>query len=230
MIKHHPTATVLQQFVDGNLPASISIIVASHVEICPHCQQHTMQLTEQAAQSLFEPETFNQVLDLNPSHADLTLDEFDMMQSITDIEIEETPVAIPLPKTVTEININGTRIALPHSMKSIALKEWQGIGKLSRSRVALEDNKLKMSLLHIAKGGSIPTHTHHGFEITLLLEGSFHDDMGEYKTGDFMWLDGKHTHSPITDEGCVCLTVSSDAIHFTQGMSQLLNPIGKFIY
>nr|WP_225310853.1 hypothetical protein [Vibrio fortis] len=36
--------------------------------------------------------------------------------------------------------------------------------------------------------------------------------MGEYHKGDFIWLDGEHTHQPFTKEGCVCLTVSSVSI------------------
>jgi putative transcriptional regulator len=64
----------------------------------------------------------------------------------------------------------------------------------------------------------------------LLLEGSFEDEMGSYHEGDFIWLDGKHTHNPVTKEGCLCLTVASDSLHFTQGLTKMLNPIGKFIY
>jgi putative transcriptional regulator len=64
----------------------------------------------------------------------------------------------------------------------------------------------------------------------LLLQGSFEDEMGTYHAGDFIWLNGKHIHQPVTKTGCVCLTVSSDAIRFVKGVSQLLNPIGQFIY
>ncbi|MFQ3312714.1 MAG: putative transcriptional regulator, partial [Colwellia sp.] len=30
--------------------------------------------------------------------------------------------------------------------------------------------------------------------------------------------------------GCLCFTVANDALHFTQGINKLLNPIGSFIY
>ena len=35
MIKHHPSNDILMQFSEGNLPASLSIAVAIHVEMCP---------------------------------------------------------------------------------------------------------------------------------------------------------------------------------------------------
>ena len=104
------------------------------------------------------------------------------------------------------------------------------LGKISRARLDFEDDAHHTSLLHIDKDGQVPCHTHKGFEITLLLEGSFEDEMGVYNKGDFIWLDGNHTHQPATKEGCVCLTVSSDALYFTKGVSQLFNPLGKYIY
>ncbi|MCG9722810.1 ChrR family anti-sigma-E factor [Shewanella sp. Isolate7] len=237
MINHHPTSDVLAQFVAGNLPASVSVLVSSHVELCAECARSVQRLTQQAAIDAFgelADETAGDELlatDLISELAgefEFELEDFD--ECIAAITAEEADDKRQLPQTVTEIAVGGERIALPTALRSIPLREWQGLGKLSRSRLALDDGDLRMSLLHIDKGGSVPCHTHKGFEITLLLQGSFTDEMGEYRKGDFIWLDGQHTHQPVTEEGCVCLTVSSDAIHFTQGMSQLLNPIGRFIY
>ncbi|MCE9679478.1 ChrR family anti-sigma-E factor [Shewanella sp. AS1] len=247
MINYHPNEQVLNQFAAGELPVSISVVVASHVEICEKCAQQLALLTEQQARAFFEsdallnPELAESEADFNPSEkhsnqsaaglnhsaSELSQSELELIDSIT-AQGGEYPSE--LAQNINEIAICGTRLTLPRALKSIALKEWQGLGKLSRSRLLLEDGELRTSLLHIDKGGSVPTHTHKGFEITLLLQGSFKDEMGEYKRGDFVWLDGEHTHQPVTEEGCVCLTVSSDAIYFTQGVSQLLNPIGRFIY
>ncbi|QYJ95223.1 ChrR family anti-sigma-E factor [Shewanella spartinae] len=252
MINHHPTSDVLAQFVAGTLPASVSVLVASHVELCSECTRVVQALTEQAAIDAFGESSQEGSRDASQPAglADISglddvdgLDDFDTfdqfgdsddyaglddcINAITALERDDTQ---QLPQTVTEIAVGGERIPLPTALRSIPLKEWQGMGKLSRSRLALDDGDLRMSLLHIDKGGSVPCHTHKGFEITLLLQGSFTDEMGEYRKGDFIWLDGQHTHQPVTEEGCVCLTVSSDAIRFTQGMSQLLNPIGRFIY
>ncbi len=252
MIKHHPSHTVLQQFVDGSLPASVSVIVASHVEMCPQCQELVHQLTELAAADAFDmeiPSAGFDYSDQEQSQPSVVFEDFitDLVDSSNDISIDKIndsaeaamlakitnqPVenATTLPKTITEIEVSGQRIALPNAIKSLTLKEWQGLGKISRARINLNDETRRTSLLHIDKGGSVPHHTHKGFEITLLLQGSFEDEMGTYQAGDFIWLSDEHTHNPVTQEGCVCLTVSSDALHFTQGVSQLFNPLGKLIY
>jgi putative transcriptional regulator len=96
--------------------------------------------------------------------------------------------------------------------------------------VQLDENEIHTNLLHIEPGGSVPEHTHKGFELTLLLEGSFVDEKGTYVKGDFILLDGNHQHHPVSEGGCLCYTVANDAMHFTQGINKLLNPIGSFIY
>ena len=126
--------------------------------------------------------------------------------------------------------MNNKTISLPRVFNQIPLKSWNKLGDISRSRLDLNEEPLRSSLLNIAPYGEVPNHTHKGFELTLLLDGSFSDEMGKYYPGDFIWLDSEHTHSPKTTEGCLCYTVSDDALKFTQGLTKLLNPIGGFIY
>ncbi|MEZ9564071.1 ChrR family anti-sigma-E factor [Vibrio artabrorum] len=238
MIKHHPNATMLKGFVEGTLADSVSLIVSSHIELCEHCQQHVDQLTLQAANVVFNEDQaiddafFEEHLlsDDDPTlnnglfeNIEFDLDAIDKITADTSRSIEMAP-------EVKKVTIVDTTFTVPRALHSVARKDWVNLGKISRSRLDFDDETHHTSLLHIGKDGQIPCHTHKGFEITLLLEGSFEDEMGVYNKGDFIWLDGKHTHQPSTKEGCVCLTVSSDALYFTKGMSQLFNPLGKYIY
>ncbi len=236
MIKHHPNAAILKDFVDGTLADSVSLIVSSHVELCEHCQQQVNMLTAQAADTVFESDTSafendTARLKLSDSEMDAFLadDEefdFDAIDQIT----ADSSQAIEMTPEVQQVTVADTTFTIPRALNSVARKDWMNLGKISRARLDFEDEAHHTSLLHIDKDGQVPCHTHKGFEITLLLEGSFEDEMGVYNKGDFIWLDGDHTHQPATKEGCVCLTVSSDALYFTKGVSQLFNPLGKYIY
>lgn len=236
MIKHHPNAAILKDFVDGTLADSVSLIVSSHVELCEHCQQQVSMLTAQAADSVFESDTSafesdTSGLQLSDSKMDAFLSDdgefdFDAIAQIT----ADSSQAIEVTPEVQQVTVADTTFTIPRALNSVARKDWMNLGKISRARLDFDDEAHHTSLLHIDKDGQVPCHTHKGFEITLLLEGSFEDEMGVYNKGDFIWLDGDHTHQPATKEGCVCLTVSSDALYFTKGVSQLFNPLGKYIY
>lgn len=218
MIKHHPNDEILAQFVSAELPASVSVAVAIHVEMCDCCQQKVSKLTELAAElSLQEPVCHKQEADLD---FDAMFDQIVQDESLESCRIDNT----------ARLNFGDQHILLPKALRQLELSDWSGLGKINRSRVKLDDNSNRSSLLHIEAGGEIPAHTHTGQELTLLLQGSFKDEMGEYHEGDFIWLNREHQHQPVSEQGCLCYTVVTDPLHFTQGLSRLLNPIGKLIY
>lgn len=226
MIKHHPSFELIQSFVNGDLPASLSIGITLHAEMCPLCQQKIAQLTEQVAENYFENESSEQSISASSETLDLEFNVDDMIAGITDsIEVDE--VSLDVNKT---LSFKNKVYELPKALNNISLGKTANIGKLSRARLQLDEDEIHTNLLHINPGGGVPEHTHKGFELTVLLEGSFSDHKGEYTKGDFIMLDGTFIHQPISEKGCLCYTVANDALHFTQGINKLLNPIGNFIY
>ena len=152
------------------------------------------------------------------------------MENMIDMITESNEIDLAIEVQDKIISVQGKQYKLPRALSNMALGKWTSVGKIARARMALDEEPIRASLLQIQPGGSVPEHTHKGFELTLLLEGHFKDDMGEYGPGDFIMLDGENTHSPITEDGCLCYTVANDAQYFTQGINKLLNPIGNFIY
>ena len=218
MITHHPKHELLQAFVNGELQASLSIGIAAHIEMCDSCACTVKKLTEQSAKQAFT---------LLEDDAKLNDDIFlSMINDITDDD-SLASMSVVNPPSIT---YNNKETTLPRAFIQVPLKNWNKLGDVSRSRLDLNEEPLRSSLISISPQGDVPMHTHKGFELTLLLEGSFSDDLGEYHAGDFIWLDSEHTHNPVTENGCLCYTVSNDALHFTQGLNKLLNPIGSFLY
>ncbi|GAA5134634.1 ChrR family anti-sigma-E factor [Thalassotalea piscium] len=228
MIKHHPKFELIQLFVKGDLPASLSAGIAMHAEMCPKCQEKIAQLTEHVAENSFEDESINFKVDntKNTLEVNESLNFEDMINTITASDKIDT-LKPQVEKTVVFKNKSYT---LPAALHNIESGKTANIGKLSRARLQLNEGEIHTTLLHIEPGGGVPEHTHKGFELTLLLDGSFHDDEGEYVKGDFIMRDSSHQHQPISKNGCLCYTVSNAPLHFTQGINKLLNPIGAFIY
>lgn len=228
-MKYHPSHELLTAFASAELPASLSIAISAHLELCPQCQNHVDALSKHNAEQIFahDSEKHHELVseqDIDDMMFDEIIDDM-----VNDITVDDTLFEVQEMSPI-EVEFKGQHYSLPRALQSLTLQKPQKLGKLTRSRIDLQDGQLKTSLLHIEPGGSVPMHTHKGFELTLLLSGEFSDSMGHYQAGDFIWLTGDHEHAPSTETGCLCLTVSSDALQFTQGISKILNPIGPFIY
>lgn len=232
MITHHPKFELLQLFVNGELPASLSAGIAIHTDMCQQCQEKIAQLTEQMAEVSFEEGFLDQfivddeVVDFTDEAMLESLGINEMINNITESDDIATSIA-PAEKS---ISYDAKEVFLPRALTNMSFGKTSNLGKLSRTRIQLNENEVHANLLEIKPGGSVPEHTHKGFELTVLLEGSFSDEHGEYVKGDFIMLDNSFQHHPRTKEGCLCYTVANDALHFTQGINKLLNPIGSLIY
>lgn len=228
MINHHPKTQLLNAFASGELPASLSAALSIHLEFCPKCKQRFEAITEDHATQFELSSNDIEITHTNEAQSNqLCISDLDEM--INEITCD-TRLADIYEAQHKAIELGGKQYKLPRALSNMAFGNWTGLGKLTRSRIDLNEGDVRTSLLEIKPGGKIPEHTHTGFELTLLLEGSFKDEMGEYHAGDFIWLDGEHTHNPMTENGCLCFTVVSDKLQFTQGFNKLLNPIGGLIY
>jgi putative transcriptional regulator len=83
-------------------------------------------------------------------------------------------------------------------------------------------------LLKMAPGTRVPPHSHEGTEMTLVFDGSFHDEDCEYGPGDIaieMPFDHDHRHTPHAhdEKGCICLIVTT-APPRLHGVFSVLNP------
>ncbi|MBQ4810661.1 ChrR family anti-sigma-E factor [Pseudoalteromonas luteoviolacea] len=216
MIKYHPSKQLMQKHIMGELPVGLSVAIAAHIELCDACSKEFDLLEAKQA-----TETFNVSVDDSDSH------EFEsMMDDIVQLTMFDEVVA----HEPEVFEYQDKRVQLPRAIAALKLGSFMNAGKVSRARFELDEGPLRSSLLHIKPGGEIPEHTHTGFELTLLLDGTFEDESGQYVPGDFIMLDGRHNHTPKTKDGCLCFTLVDNALHFNKGLSKLLNPIGKLIY
>lgn len=224
MIKHHPSQLLLVEFTAGKLGAGLSAAIAMHAERCPQCQKLIQSLEEEHVATHFLQEDTFDVLTSNQNMDFLDFDQLIMTITAND-DVDE-----PLIEQSKSLTFCGQDYKLPKALQHVSLGKSSVLGKLTRTRINLEEEPARSGLLHMQSGGSIPPHSHKGTEVTLILEGSFSDDMGHYQAGDFILLDNTHQHSPYSEDGCLCYTVVDDALTFTEGFAKILNPIGQLIY
>lgn len=222
MITSHPTEVMLQHYVAGDLSAAASLVVAAHLDMCPHCQRLVQLHEEQHAfTALATPAT--------SSGTDL--------QHMLDSIFASAP-AKPKPEPLIKhddasLFLEGRRFYLPPTLakQQSRIRPWSKMpGKLWRATMALGTTE-NISLMYIGTHTAIPEHTHKGTELQLVLQGSFTDELGSYHDGDLILLDSSHRHTPQTaEEDCLILAVLDAPLHFTSGISRLLNPFSSLFF
>lgn len=78
-----------------------------------------------------------------------------------------------------------------------------------RQHLIEKSRHVETSLLWVRPGRALPQHGHHGLELTLVLEGEFHDHRGNFGKGDVSVADETLDHRPIAGQRgpCLCFSV-----------------------
>jgi len=221
-VKLHPSSELLNQFVHGELAAGKSIVVSAHMELCESCSAKAKELQALAVSSWVDPSSAMQ--------SDQT-SEADYVNMVAGIVTSSQIKSAPIEDLVeVDIDVLDHSIKLPKVLAKAASQglKWKKVaGGISEAQLFI-DNETQCEFIYMAPGGKVPVHTHQGSETTLVLEGSFEDELGEYKTSDFIIRDAQHNHQPRSKEGCLCFSVLDSPLQFTEGLARLMNPLNRY--
>lgn len=196
---------LLAGYVAGTLAEPARLLVRSHLDLSPVNRGFVRDL-EAAGGTMLE------------EIAPVRIENRDAMLAAIFAASAEEPITVPQAATKTRLPLPlfdfiGKDVAdIPWKTKLPGLKEY---------KVADMDG-CSASLLWIRAGMAMPSHTHHGTELTLVLEGGFSDLHGHYVRGDVAYADDDVDHRPVADddEDCICFAV-------TEGSLRLTGPIGR---
>jgi putative transcriptional regulator len=85
----------------------------------------------------------------------------------------------------------------------------------------------EVSLMWIRPGRKLPTHTHQGVELTLVLDGAYSDVRGRYGPGDISVADEAVVHRPVAENNrpCIAFSVLDAPIKFKGPLTQLIGDL-----
>ncbi|NLQ18854.1 anti-sigma factor [Marinomonas sp. M1K-6] len=221
MTHYHPSIEILTDYAAGSLPLAHSLCVSTHLEHCPECQQQIRKLEMLGSHLFDQAQTENRPLSNLKDSFFKNLAQQPAQESVKSTQQDK------------DKDTQWDDYAIPRSLRQFISKSYDELSwmRLSPSfKIATlynEEGGAQVALTRVKAGAHMPTHTHTGDEITLVLEGAFSDDSGVYRQGDFICRDASHKHKPMVTEDaeCICLTVLDAPIEFTGWFTRLLNPI-----
>lgn len=207
---YHPEYDELLEFSAGAIAPSVGLCISVHLEYCEQCRQQLAKM-DALGGMMFEQ--------LQPEPVDDNL--LDAIFQQIDSQASSSAGKAQLD---TEQDI------IPHSVRKLvgydldSLK-WRRHGNKVRSATLLSDEGLNASLIRIEAGAAIPQHDHRGREYTVVLSGSFSDDSGVFRRGDFVLRHPDEPHAPTAtaDQDCLCLAVLDAPMRFRNPFYELFN-------
>ncbi len=213
-LNHHPDFSTIMAYGAGALGEGFSLVLAAHAELCPQCRKQ-----------LAETETLGGELLNELEPVEMAADDLSGFWQ----KLAATPEAInPAPrKTIPEPGIPS--VLAPYMEEGLESLRWRSLVPGIKQHVleGVDSGKGSVRLLSIAPGTTIPHHTHGGGELTLVLRGSYTDEIGKFQSGDIADLDPSVHHQPVADPGepCVCLVATDQRLHFSGMFSRMLQPL-----
>lgn len=85
----------------------------------------------------------------------------------------------------------------------------------------------EVSLMWIRAGRALPSHTHKGMELTLILDGAFNDNRGRFGPGDISVADATIDHRPVAEKErhCIAFSVLDAPIKLTGSFRQIIGDL-----
>ena len=211
MIRHHAPDELLLDYAAGVLPEGPALAVALHVALDPGSRR-LVHCLRGVGGALF---------DRDPGAADMgeaALEE--ALARLDGLPGDEEPVS-----PAVSPSFEWAPMALrPY----LAGKTWQrAFGGFEEIRLDLHGDAHRVRLLKLEPGQGLPLHRHVANEYTVVLQGGYTDNTGNYGVGDFAVGPGPAEHEPIADPGdpCIALIALEKPIVLTSFWGRLFNPL-----
>ena len=213
-INHHPSEALLLDYASGALGEGWSVAIATHLALCPTCRQVVRDM-ESIGAALME--------DLKPAplSGNIKPDIFNAPFAAQD---GEESVSAPIEASLTPVLPEPLRRYIGGDLDQVP---WRRLGLGAyQCLLSTDEDETIVRLLRIPAGKLVPSHSHDGMELTLVLNGAFSDSTGHYVRGDLQEADGLLEHQPqaAAGEDCICLAVTDAPLRFSSLAARMVQP------
>ncbi|MCV2870266.1 ChrR family anti-sigma-E factor [Defluviimonas sp. WL0002] len=194
-ISHHVPDWMIRDYVGGALSYAFDLVVATHVSMCDECRARLGAHEALAGAAL---------------DASGPAEVSDGLRDAVLARLDDRPRQRPRPAAF------GVFPAPLAEALHGRPPRWRSLGLGVRQCILHEDRTGSARLLFIPPEQAVPEHGHRGLELTLVLQGSFHDETDQFEVGDLEVADSDLTHVPVAGKGapCICLAATNAPLRF----------------
>jgi putative transcriptional regulator len=202
---------LMAHYVAGTLPEPARVLVSAHLEMKPDNRLLVDDLTRLAGDMLERAEP----------------------APIPDRDGRLAQIfASPPPDDAAGKNDLADDVLLPPSLRRFLGMPSQEIPWRRRlpgfREYALGDiDGCEVNLMWIRAGRAMPSHTHKGIELILILDGAFNDHRGSFGPGDISVADEHLDHRPVAgnDKACIAFSVLDAPIKLTGPLTRMIGDL-----
>ena len=214
MARHHPQPDLLFEYTTGSLSEPFSLLVATHLALCPECRDKSMHY-DAVGGALLE-----------------SIESAELGKSVRNNVFSQLGKNItPSEKIVQDDTNCQADLRIPQPLRSYLNKgldelNWKSRGPVDEFRFLSDNSDATSRLLRIKSGKAMPRHTHDGMELTLVLSGGFTDQGHYFGRGDIQTTNSAVDHAPKADndEDCYCLAIHEKRLRLSGPLTRFLNP------
>ncbi len=210
-LKHHPDADILLSYASGASPEAVSLAVAGHLTFCGECRRSLRALESAGGRMLSDLEPAS----LTPGALEKVLGSLNQQDLRTPASKDDGSVPAPL---------------RPYVGDHFETLRWRRLAPGIAYYPFTAGAGHRVQLIRAAAGHGVARHSHRGREMTLVLQGGFSDETGQYSVGDFQTASSDITHMPVADAdgACVILGVTDAPLVFSGLLPRLIGKLAGF--
>lgn len=208
-IMHHPKDETLADHSAGTLDAARQFVVEAHLWSCARCRT-TVTSLESIGGELLE------------AASPVAMGDGALESVLTRLGVDRQ----------AEAEWVGTGKLRAELMRDVLERpdtghwHWVGPGLRMRNLYRPTGSGARLFLLKAAPGLGLPDHTHTGSELTLVLQGAFTHEGGQFGPGDCDDADAADLHKPVVDAGtpCICLVAMDGQLKLQGLLGRMAQP------
>lgn len=210
---------LLAHYASGLLPEPARVIVEAHLEI---------KAANRPLVSVFD-EVGGDMLMSGPEAQITRRDE--RLNAIFSAE----PIAVSAARDKAPVLVDmggGEQILMPKAIREFVGYDadripWRSKLPGFKEHIVGEIDGFEVSFFWIRPGRAVPAHTHHGCELSIVLDGAFNDARGRFGRGDISLADDSVDHRPVAESQrpCFGFAVVDAPLKLTGSLRQLIGDL-----